>query len=57
LDFCRHWLSRSPACRTATLWFSAAAYTAQSQQFAAKFRDKIITILAGKITGSEQSIA
>jgi hypothetical protein len=38
LDFCRHWLSRSPACRTATLWFSAAAYAAQSQQFARSLR-------------------
>lgn len=38
LDFCRHWLSRSPACRTATLWFSAAAYAAQCQQFARSLR-------------------
>ena len=38
LDFCRHWLSRSPACHTATLWFSAAGYAAQCQQFARSLR-------------------
>ncbi len=38
LDFCRHWLQLSPACSTATLWFSAAGYAAQCQQFARSLR-------------------
>lgn len=38
LDFCRHWLSRSPACHTDTLWFSTAGYAAQCQQFASSLR-------------------
>ena len=36
LDFCRHWLRCSPACRTPTLWISAAACAAQCQQFSAR---------------------
>ena len=38
LDFCRHWLRCSPACRTPTLWISAAACAAQCQQFARSLR-------------------
>jgi hypothetical protein len=38
LDFCRHWLLRSPGVRTEALWFSAAGYAAQCQQFARSLR-------------------
>ena len=36
LDFCRHWLRCSPACRTPTLRISAAACAAKCQQFLAR---------------------
>lgn len=38
LDFCRRWLRLSPACVTNSLFYSAAAYAAQCQQFARSLR-------------------
>lgn len=53
LTLCRHWLRHSAACRSPSLWFSAAAYASRCQQFTRSLRYLVqyLEICGGEFIG------